>query len=62
MKSQNSKDQKSDFLAQKTLNLLKTDFSMRANSVEGTQIQNSGLIIIRFPIGCKQLRQNIYIT
>ncbi len=33
MKSQNSKEQKSDFSYKETLNLLKTDFSMRANSV-----------------------------
>ena len=33
MKSQNSKEKKSDFSYKETLNLLKTDFSMRANSV-----------------------------
>ena len=33
MKSKNSKEQKSDFSYKETLNLLKTDFSMRANSV-----------------------------
>ena len=33
MTSQNSKEQKSDFSYKETLNLLKTDFSMRANSV-----------------------------
>ena len=33
MKSQNSKEQKSDFSYKETLNLLKTEFSMRANSV-----------------------------
>ncbi len=33
MKSQNNKDNKSDFSYKETLNLLKTDFSMRANSV-----------------------------
>ena len=32
MKSQNSKEQKSDFSYKETLNLLKTDFSIRANS------------------------------
>ncbi len=41
MKSQNSKEQKSDFSYKETLNLLKTDFSMRANSVEKEpEIQN----------------------
>ncbi len=41
MKSQNSKDQKSDFSYKETLNLLKTDFSMRANSVvREPEIQN----------------------
>jgi len=33
MKSQNNKEQESDFSYKETLNLLKTDFSMRANSV-----------------------------
>ena len=33
MKSQNSKEQQSDFSYKETLNLLKTEFSMRANSV-----------------------------
>ena len=33
MKSQNSKEQKSAFSYKETLNLLKTDYSMRANSV-----------------------------
>ena len=33
MKSQNNKENKSDFSYKDTLNLLKTDFSMRANSV-----------------------------
>jgi len=33
MKHQNSKEHKSDFSYKETLNLLKTDFSMRANSV-----------------------------
>jgi len=33
MKSQNSKEKKSDFSYKETLNLLKTEFSMRANSV-----------------------------
>ena len=33
MKSQNNKEKKSDFSYKETLNLLKTDFSMRANSV-----------------------------
>ena len=42
MKSQNSKEQKSDFSYKETLNLLKTDFSMRANSVEREpEIQNN---------------------
>ncbi len=41
MKSQNSKEQKSDFSYKDTLNLLKTDFSMRANSVvREPEIQN----------------------
>ena len=41
MKSQNSKEQKSDFSYKETLNLLKTDFSMRANSVvREPEIQN----------------------
>ena len=34
MKSQNNKENKSEFSYKETLNLLKTDFSMRANSVE----------------------------
>ena len=33
MKSQNNKEKKSGFSYKETLNLLKTDFSMRANSV-----------------------------
>ena len=33
MKQQNNKDKKSNFSYKETLNLLKTDFSMRANSV-----------------------------
>ena len=33
MKSQNNKEKKSSFSYKETLNLLKTDFSMRANSV-----------------------------
>ena len=33
MNSQNNKEQKSDFSYKETLNLIKTDFSMRANSV-----------------------------
>ena len=33
MKSQHNKEKKSDFSYKETLNLLKTDFSMRANSV-----------------------------
>ena len=33
MKSLNNKEPKSDFSYKETLNLLKTDFSMRANSV-----------------------------
>ena len=33
MKKQNKKDKKSNFSYKETLNLLKTDFSMRANSV-----------------------------
>ena len=33
MKPQNSKDKKSNFSYKETLNLLRTDFSMRANSV-----------------------------
>ena len=33
MKSQNNTKHKSDFSYKETLNLLKTDFSMRANSV-----------------------------
>ena len=41
MKSQNSKEQKSAFSYKETLNLLKTDFSMRANSVSREpEIQN----------------------
>ena len=41
MKSLNSKEQKSDFSYKETLNLLKTDFSMRANSVlREPEIQN----------------------
>ena len=41
MKSQNSKEQKSNFSYKETLNLLKTDFSMRANSVvREPEIQN----------------------
>ena len=41
MKSQNSKEQKSDFSYKETLNLLKTDFSMRANAVvREPEIQN----------------------
>ena len=41
MKSQNSKEQKSDFSYKETLNLIKTDFSMRANSVvREPEIQN----------------------
>ena len=41
MTSQNSKEQKSDFSYKETLNLLKTDFSMRANSVSREpEIQN----------------------
>ena len=41
MKSQKSKEQKSDFSYKDTLNLLKTDFSMRANSVvREPEIQN----------------------
>ena len=41
MKSQNSKEQKSNFSYKETLNLLKTDFSMRANSVSREpEIQN----------------------
>jgi len=33
MKSQNKKERKSEFSYKETLNLLKTEFSMRANSV-----------------------------
>ena len=33
MKSHHNKEKKSDFSYKETLNLLKTDFSMRANSV-----------------------------
>ena len=33
MKSTNDKENKSEFSYKETLNLLKTDFSMRANSV-----------------------------
>ena len=41
MKSQNNKEQKSDFSYKETLNLLKTEFSMRANSViREPEIQN----------------------
>ena len=41
MKSQNNKEQKSDFSYKETLNLLTTDFSMRANSVvREPEIQN----------------------
>ena len=41
MKSQNNKECKSDFSYKETLNLLKTDFSMRANSVvREPEIQN----------------------
>ncbi len=41
MKSQNNKQNKSDFSYKETLNLLKTDFSMRANSVlREPEIQN----------------------
>ena len=47
MKSQNSKEQKSDFSYKETLNLLKTDFSMRANSVvKNLRFKISGPIII----------------
>jgi len=41
MKSQNNKEHKSEFSYKETLNLLKTDFSMRANSVvREPEIQN----------------------
>ena len=41
MKSQNKKEQKLEFSYKETLNLLKTDFSMRANSVvREPEIQN----------------------
>ena len=41
MKSQNSKETKSEFSYKETLNLLKTDFSMRANSaLREPEIQN----------------------
>ena len=41
MSSQNNKEQKKDFSYKETLNLLKTDFSMRANSVsKEPEIQN----------------------
>ena len=41
MKSLNNKEQKSEFSYKETLNLLKTDFSMRANSVvREPEIQN----------------------
>ena len=41
MKSQNSKETKSEFSYKETLNLLKTDFSMRANSAfREPEIQN----------------------
>ena len=41
MKSQNSKEQKSEFSYKETLNLLKTDFSMLSNSVlREPEIQN----------------------
>ena len=41
MKSQNNKELKSEFSYKETLNLLKTDFSMRANSVvREPEIQN----------------------
>ena len=41
MKSQDSKEQKSVFSYKETLNLLKTEFSMRANSVlREPEIQN----------------------
>jgi len=41
MKSQNNKEHKSDFSYKETLNLLKTEFSMRANSVvREPEIQN----------------------
>ena len=41
MKSQNNKEQKSEFSYKETLNLLKTEFSMRANSVvREPEIQN----------------------
>ena len=33
MKPQHNKDKKSNFSYKETLNLLKTDFSMRANSI-----------------------------
>ena len=41
MKSQNNKEHKSEFSYKETLNLLKTDFSMRANSaLREPEIQN----------------------
>ena len=41
MKSQNKKERKSEFSYKETLNLLKTEFSMRANSVvREPEIQN----------------------
>ena len=41
MKSQNNKEPQSDFSYKETLNLLKTEFSMRANSVlREPEIQN----------------------
>ena len=47
MKSQNNEEQKSDFSYKETLNLLKTDFSMRANSVlENLRFRIFGLTMI----------------
>ena len=46
MKPQNKKERKSEFSYKETLNLLKTEFSMRANSVvREPEIRIFGLII-----------------
>jgi len=62
MKSQNSKEQKSDFSYKDTLNLLKTDFSMSANTVvTEPEIQNFwAKNNIDFELGSKNQEKHLH--
>ena len=62
MKSQNSKENKSEFSYKETLNLLKTDFSMRANSVvREPEIQNFWATNnINFELGAKTQARHLH--